>query len=134
MPVLSNTSLSWAATLGRVLLLSLFILGGINKIINYDATLAMMRGAGLQPAGLLLPATIALELGGGLLVASGRRFAAPMALLLAVFTIATNIIFHRFWGMTGPEAALQLSLFFKNVAIAGGLVMVAAMLAQRGRE
>jgi putative oxidoreductase len=116
--------------LGRVLLASLFILGGINKIVNYDATLAMMAGGGLEPATILLPLTILLELGGGLVVASGHRFSIYVALILAVFTIATNIIFHAFWTMTGPEAALQLSLFFKNISIAGALVYVAGMTAK----
>lgn len=116
------------ATIGRVILVSLFLLGGLNKLINYDATLAMMQKAGLNPASLLLPAVIALELGGGALVAFGKRFAVPAALVLAVFTIATNVVFHRFWAMSGPLAALELSLFFKNVAIAGGLLFVAATL------
>jgi putative oxidoreductase len=118
------------ATIGRIILLSLFLLGGLNKLINYDATLAMMQRAGLNPAPLLLPAVIALELGGGALVAFGKRFAVPAALTLALFTIATNLVFHRFWGMSGQVAALELSLFFKNIAIAGGLVFVAGTLAR----
>jgi putative oxidoreductase len=121
----------WMAT-GRLVLASLFILGGFNKVMNYADTLGMMRAAGLEPESLLLPPTIALELGGGLLVAFGRRFAMPAALALALFTIATNIVFHRFWSMSGPETALQLSLFFKNVSIAGGLLFVAGASA-RGR-
>jgi putative oxidoreductase len=118
------------ATIGRVILVSLFLLGGLNKLLNYDATLAMMQRAGLNPAPLLLPAVIALELGGGALVAFGKRFAVPAALALALFTIATNLVFHRFWAMSGPVAPLELSLFFKNVAIAGGLLFVAATLAR----
>jgi putative oxidoreductase len=119
------------ATFGRVLLASLFILGGINKIVNYALTLAMMQKAGLEPATLLLPPTILLELGGGLLVAFGRKGAAPAALLLGLFTLVTNVIFHDFWNMSGEIAALQLSLFFKNVAIAGALFYVAARLDHR---
>lgn len=115
---------------GRVVLASLFMLGGLNKILNYDDTLAMMRGAGLEPAALLLPPTIALELGGGALVAFGRRFAVPAALALAGFTIATNLFFHRFWA-GGPDATLQLSLFFKNISIAGGLLFVAGVAARQ---
>jgi putative oxidoreductase len=86
----------------------------------------------LKPhAPLLLPAVIALELGGGALVAVGKHFAVPAALVLALFTVATNLVFHRFWAMSGPVAALELSLFFKNVAIVGGLLFVAATLAQQ---
>jgi putative oxidoreductase len=120
--------------LGRVVLASLFMLGGLNKILNYNDTLIMMRGAGLEPAALLLPPTILLELGGGVLVAFGRRFAAPAALALAVFTVVTNIVFHGFWSMHGPEAMLQLSLFFKNISIAGGLLYVAGISAHRDTQ
>ncbi|MEL6921898.1 MAG: hypothetical protein AAFO77_12930, partial [Pseudomonadota bacterium] len=44
---------------------------------------------------------------------------------LAAFTIATNLVFHDFWNMTGDIAAMELSLFFKNVSIAGALLLVA---------
>lgn len=111
---------------GRVVLASLFVLGGINKLMNYDATLVQMSAVGLEPAGVLLPFVILLELGGGLAVAFGRWMAAIAAAALAVFTLATNIFFHDFWAMSGEMAQLELSLFFKNVAIAGGLLYVAA--------
>jgi putative oxidoreductase len=113
--------------LGRILLASLFILGGINKIMNYALTLAMMSEAGLPFAQLLLPLTIALELGGGIIVAIGRRFAAPVALLLAGYTLAVNLVFHAFWALNGTESAIQLSLFFKNLSIIGGLLFVAGV-------
>jgi putative oxidoreductase len=119
---------SIAETLGRLLLASLFILAGINKLINFAATREMMEAAGLVPTLILLPATILLELGGGLILAAGRRFAAPVAVGLAIFTLATNLFFHRFWAFDGQIGALQLSLFFKNVAIAGALLFAGAKL------
>lgn len=123
-----------AAHVGRVVLCSLFILGGVNKILNYGPTLVMMQKAGLEPASVLLPFTILLELGGGLTVAFGKRFAAITALVLAAFTLTTNIIFHNFWAMEGEIAALQLSLFFKNIAITGGLLYAAANLTAKNAE
>jgi putative oxidoreductase len=118
------------SAIGRLLLASLFILGGINKLLNYAPTLAIMHGAGLEPAALLLPPTIAFELIGGFLVAFGRKWAAPAALLLGCYTLVTNYVFHDFWNMTGDMAALQLSLFFKNVSIAGALFFFAGREAQ----
>ena len=121
---------------GRVLLASLFILGGLNKIGNYGETVASMIDAGLPFASILLPLVIALELCGGALVAIGRTRLAPLAALaLAAFTVATNFVFHEFWTMDGLEAELELSLFFKNISIAGGLLLVAGMLMRdRTRE
>jgi putative oxidoreductase len=123
---LSQRQLALSLIVGRILLASLFILGGINKVLNYAPTLQFMQKAGLEPSALLLPLTIILELGGGLLVAFGRKGASFAALTLAIFTLATNIFFHDFWNMTGEAAQLQLSLFFKNLSIAGGLLFVAA--------
>lgn len=113
---------------GRLALASLFLLGGLNKLLNYAATLESMEAVGLSPASLLLPIVIGLELIGGVLVAVGRRGAAPAALALAVFTLSTNLFFHDFWNMGGEIAALELSLFFKNICIAGGLVFYAAVI------
>jgi putative oxidoreductase len=112
--------------IGRVMLASLFVLAGINKILNYNATLVMMDGAGVQPAAMLLPSTIALELGAGVSVALGNRYSFLPALALAAYTLATNLFFHRFWSIDGELAQLQLSLFFKNAAIIGALLYLAA--------
>jgi putative oxidoreductase len=116
---------------GRVVLAALFILAGVSKLLNYEATRAMMDGVGLSPSNILLPATIALELVGGLLVAAGMRFAVPAAIVLALFTLATNWYFHPFWLMEGAVQRTELSLFFKNVAVFGGLLAVAGVIAER---
>jgi putative oxidoreductase len=123
-----TTTARWMTTGGRALIASLFILAAINKIMTFGPTAARMTDAGLVPAFLLLPATIALEGIGGLLVLRGGRFAAPAALLLAIFTLATNVVFHRFWLLDGAIRTLEVSLFFKNVAIVGALVYVAGTI------
>ena len=120
-----------AFVLARVLLASLFILGGVNKILNYSETLAMMQAANMPITGLLLPATILLELGGGLVVALGRFRHGVVALALACYTLLVNLVFHAFWALPEPESAMQLSLFFKNISIVGGLLLVAAIARSR---
>ena len=120
---------------GRAILGGFFILAGTNKGLNIEATLDMMAGQSL-PA-WLLPAVIALEIGGGAIVALGRpaRWLWVAALALAAFTFATNIVFHRFWELEGVMHTLELSLFFKNLAIMGALLMVAGHAASsRSRE
>lgn len=113
---------------GRVGLASLFLLGGVNKIANFTETAERMESVGLVPAFALLPATIALELIGGAMIAFQVRFAWIAALFLSVFTLATNFYFHAFWKLEGDLRALELSLFFKNIAIAGALVFAASIL------
>ncbi len=113
---------------------SLFILGGVNKIINFDQTLVSMSAVGLHPTLPLLILTIVLELGGGLVIASGQRFYVVVALLLACFTIATNFIFHNFWALEDPVRSFELALFFKNVVIAGALIFIAGFGMQKSPD
>jgi len=113
------------AVFGRIGLASLFILGGANKLATYGQVVDRMELVGLPFAQELLPLVVLLEVGGGLVVAFGRTLAAQGALALAVFTIATNFVFHDFWNMTGILAELELSLFFKNISIAGALLLMA---------
>lgn len=107
-----------AALLGRILLSALFILAGYSKIGGYADTAAYMGSAGLPAA--LLPLVIALELGGGFAILVGL-FSRPAALALAVFSVATAFVFHN----TFIDPA-QYNNFMKNLAIAGGLLMLFA--------
>jgi len=113
--------------IGRTLISSLFILGGINKLLNFQHTLEVMSQAGLPLIELLLPLTIALELVGGLLVLVGKRFHVEAAILLALFTVSTNVVFHNFWTMSEPQRTVELSLFFKNIVVVGALLFVAGI-------
>ncbi len=114
---------------GRVLLASLFILGGIDKVLNYEATVQTMSEMGFPFVSLLLPATIALEFGCGMAVAIGRRGAAASAAVLFAYTLLVNLIFHRFWDLQGETAQVELSLFFKNLSLAGGMLYLATQSA-----
>jgi putative oxidoreductase len=104
--------------LGRALMALLFILAGIGKIIGPAPFLAHMAAHGVP--GLLLPAVIALELLGGLAVLTGVLLR-PAALVLACFSLATALVFHLGWA-----DHVERTLFFKDIAIAGGLFALAA--------
>lgn len=104
---------------GRGLLSAIFLVAGAGKIGGYAATQGYMEAMGV-PGGLL-PLVIALELGGGaaLLLGFGARTA---ALLLAGFSLLSALLFHADFA-----DQMQSILFLKNVAIAGGLLLVAAV-------
>ncbi|MEO0418782.1 MAG: DoxX family protein [Pseudomonadota bacterium] len=112
---------------GRAGLASLFLLGGLNKLFSGDATSSRLQEIGLEPIGVFLSLTIGFELIAGLTLAVGIRFAWIAAMGLAAFTLTTNALFHRFWELDGELAALELSLFFKNIAIAGALLALASV-------
>lgn len=103
--------------LGRTMLALIFILAGFGKIMDPAGTVGYMQSAGVP--GILLWPTIALELLGGLALAVGfkTRYA---AYLLAIFSIAAAVIFHNNFA-----DQMQMILFLKNVAIAGGLLLLA---------
>ena len=104
--------------LGRLGLSLIFIISGWGKIDGYAATQGYMESAGV-PGGLL-PLVIALELGGGLAILAGA-FTRWIALALAGFSLVAAAIFHG-----NLADGMQAILFWKNVAMAGGLLMLAA--------
>lgn len=103
---------------GRLGLSLIFIISGWGKIAGYAATQQYMEAMGVP--GSLLPLVIALELGGGLAILAGG-FTRAIALALAGFSLASAALFH---GNLGD--ATQAIMFWKNVAMAGGFLMLAA--------
>ena len=117
---------SLAAFVGRIFLALIFVVSGVGKITGYAGTAAYMASKGLPLVEILLPLTIAVELGGGLLLALGWK-ARWAALGLFLFLIPTTLIFHQFWGLEPKLAQMQKIHFLKNVAIMGGMLMVLAI-------
>ncbi|RPH92359.1 MAG: DoxX family protein [Lysobacterales bacterium] len=111
-----NTLQSLAAPLGRILLSLIFVQSGLNKIVNYAGTQGYMESAGV-PGGLL-PLVIAVEVAGGLAVILGWH-ARLAAFLLAGFSLLSGLLFH---GNFADQ--MQMILLMKNVALAGGFLMI----------
>jgi len=107
-----------AAFLGRLMLAALFVLAGIPKIIDPSGTAAMLQAANLPPT-LAMPTGI-FEVVAGLLLALGFM-TRIVSILLAAFTLVTVFFFHNQFG-----DPLQAAMALKNIAIAGGLLVVFA--------
>ena len=113
----------------RILLAALFVISGTRKILAFGFVSGMMAQKGFPIADVFLVATIVVEIAGGLMLVANWN-AKYAALTLAAFTLATAAIFHGFWNFWGaplPEFNNQLNHFLKNVAIAGGLLLVATL-------
>lgn len=106
----------------RLLIAPLFIIAGVRKMLAWDATVKYMS-MHLPAADVLIYAVVILEVGGGIMLAAGWR-TRQLAILLAVFTLAAGLLFHQFWAAPVAQYAGQLNNFLKNVAIAGGLLML----------
>ena len=110
-----NRSLS---VVGRVFLALVFIISGFGKIAGYSGAQHYMQSAGIP--GMLLPLVILLELGGGICIALGL-FTRYISICIALFCLATAAIFHAHF-----QDQMQAVSFWKNIAIAGGFLVLAA--------
>nr|WP_316642789.1 DoxX family protein [uncultured Roseateles sp.] len=103
--------------IARVLLALMFVLSGWGKISGYAGTQGYMQSAGVP--GALLPLVILAELGGGLAILFGFM-TRTAAVALALFTLAAGFLFHLHAG-----DQMQMIMFMKNLAIAGGFFALA---------
>ncbi|WP_432472577.1 DoxX family protein [Amphritea sp. HPY] len=113
--------MNYSATLSllaRIGLASIFIMAGLNKIGGYEGTAGYMESMGVPS--ILLPAVIALEVLGGIAIVAG--FLTRLAAFgLAVFSLAAALLFHLNFA-----DQMQFILFWKNIAIAGGFMLLMA--------
>jgi len=111
--------------LGRFLLSVIFILSGSGKIPHFSAVAGMMASKGIPLASVALAVTLVIEIGGGLLLLTGYK-ARYAAIVLAIWLIPVTLTFHNFWAYQGQPQQGQMVNFLKNLAIMGGLLVVAA--------
>jgi putative oxidoreductase len=109
------------ATAGRVLLAALFLVSGIQKVTAPAMIQGYIASAGLPFPPLVYAITIAIEVGAGALLLAGL-WTRQAAWILAAFTVGAAFIFHHALG--DPN---QFVHFAKNLAIAGGLLHIAAV-------
>ena len=113
------------ALIGRLLFALLFLPAGISKIGGFAGIVGYIGSKGLPMAELGAVIAIVVEVGGALALIAGfgTRFA---ALALAAFTLAATFFFHNFWGVPLDQAMVQQLMFYKNIAVVGGLLVLAA--------
>ena len=113
------------ALVGRILIALLFIPAGFGKISGFAGTVGYATSVGMPMPTVAVAVGLLIELLGGLalLFGFGTRIA---ALALAVFTLAASFFFHAYWALPADQQMMQQLLFFKNVAVTGGLLAFAA--------
>jgi len=114
------------AVLGRVLLALMFVQAGISKLSNIGGTAAYIASGGLPMPTMLAVLVAMFEVVAGLALAAGFK-ARWAALALGVFTLLVSVLFHPFWAVPAGQHMVQQLLFMKNLAVAGGMFMVAAL-------
>jgi putative oxidoreductase len=105
---------------GRILIAALFLVAGIGKLTAVAGTTSYFAKLGLPAPQVMVWLTIAVEIGGAVLLILGWK-TRQVAWLLALFTLAASFLGHPFWQDAG-----ELNQFLKNLAVVGGLMFVAA--------
>lgn len=113
------------ALIGRLLFALLFLPAGISKIGGFAGIVGYIGSKGLPMAELGAVIAIVVEVGGALALIAGfgTRLA---ALVLAAFTLVATFFFHNYWGVPADQAMVQQLMFYKNIAVVGGLLVLAA--------
>ena len=116
------------ALLGRILLSVIFLTSAYSKILGWEGNVAYVATKHITNpllVSLMLGGAAVIELGGALCLLTGfQTRIAGIAMVL--YLTAVNVIFHNFWALSGNSAGINLTHFEMNLAIMGGLLVVAA--------
>jgi putative oxidoreductase len=121
----ANVSNDVITLVGRILIATIFLLSGLSKLGAPSYTVGYIASAGLPLPWLGYAIAVAVEIGGSLALLAGYQTRVAAA-VLAAFTIAAALAFHNHLADQN-----QFIHFFKNVAMAGGLLQVVAFGAAR---
>jgi len=118
-----------AALSGRILISPIFLMSGIAKITDPESYLGYISAFGLPLPIAALIFAIVLEIAGGFALIAGYK-TRLVGLVLALFSLATALVFHS--DFSNQNEFLH---FWKNVAMAGGLLQIVAFGSGRfGRD
>lgn len=113
------------ALAGRLLMALLFLPAGIGKLTGFAGTVGYISSVGLPMPQLGAVVALVVEIVGGLALIAGlgTRLA---AIVLAAFTLVASFFFHAYWAVPADQQLIPQLLFYKNIAVVGGLLTIAA--------
>ncbi|MDM0042012.1 DoxX family protein [Variovorax sp. J22G21] len=112
------------ALVGRILIAYLFIPAGIGKLMGFAGTVGYITSVGLPLPQVGAAIAVIVELGLGIALLLGYK-TRIVAIVMALFTIAAAVFFHKYWSAPDAMKMMQQINFNKNIAIAGGLLALA---------
>ncbi|MGC2080750.1 MAG: DoxX family protein [Xanthobacteraceae bacterium] len=106
----------------RLLLAMLFLIFGWRKVRDFSGTVSQMVQFGLPMPVVatvvsifMLPVAFAVAIG---------AFTRPSAALMALYTLGTALIGHRYWTVKGADYVDNLDGFYKDLSIMGGFLLL----------
>ncbi len=121
---MNDSSSSFTPLAGRILMSVLFLISGFFKIGGYSQMVAYSTAKGVPLASVAIACAAVLELAGGFAILIGFQTKVA-AWILFLYLIPVTFLFHNFWALQGMEQQDNMVHFLKNVAIMGGLVILA---------
>lgn len=122
---MNSTSANLATLVGRILMAAIFVSSGLQKIGGFAGTAGYIASKGLPLPEVGAVIAIVVEVGAGIALILGFK-ARWAAVALAVFTLAATFLFHNFWTYPADQQFMQMLMFWKNLAMTGGLLFVYA--------
>jgi putative oxidoreductase len=107
----------------RLFLAALFLIFGWRKLRDYPGTVSQMVQDGVPVPVLATVLAIFMELPVSFAIVIGV-FTRPLAVLMALYTLGTSLIEHRYWTMSGEGRVAALENFYKNLSIMGGFLLL----------
>ncbi|WP_446904649.1 DoxX family protein [Burkholderia sp. YIM B11467] len=124
-PQLPNTFQDFLLLIARVLIVALYLKIGIPKLMDFGGAIAYMSRIGAPMPMLAAAILIAMDVVVAIAILIGFH-TRPVALLLALYTLAAAIIGHPFWLTDGSQQMNNMIHFYKNLSIMGGLLALCA--------
>ncbi|QWE16589.1 DoxX family protein [Polynucleobacter sp. AP-Nino-20-G2] len=120
-----NTYQSALNLIGRLLIVALFLPAGLGKIAGFEGTLGYFASLGIPAPVFALVVTIVIEVLGSTALIVGFQ-TRVVAIIMAIFTLVAAVTGHAFWAAPADAAFIAQLLFFKNIAVMGGLLVLAS--------
>ena len=109
--------------LARLLLAALFVIFGWGKLAGFSGTVALMATLNLPVPTVAAVVVVVMEFFVGIAIVIGF-YTRPLAVLLALYTLATAFIGHHYWTLPDAERVANMINFYKNISIVGGLLLL----------
>jgi putative oxidoreductase len=107
----------------RLFLAALFLIFGWRKLRDYSGTVSQLVQDGVPMPVVAAGIAIFMELPVAFAVAVGA-FTRPSAVLLALYTLGTSLIEHRYWTTRGADQLASMEAFYKNLSIIAGFLLL----------
>jgi len=107
----------------RLFLATLFLIFGWRKLVDFPGTVRQMvqDGAPVPVLAAVIAIFMELPVSFAIVVGAFTRF---LAVLMALYTLGTSLIEHRYWTTPGSDQLDSMESFYKNLSIMGGFLLL----------